>query len=162
MIMMSQDETLNWLVKHNISENNMSANYELKYSNKIPIDSGAKNYLAKEIASIYTNSDILLYINEFGIFPSSENMYLFDGYRKSIGINNSIYEKPTQIINQNEGIELYCTLGMILYFYMGCIIIPINNQDEIIKISHDEFLNIYVRYGNDNKSIINKVNQIMK
>jgi len=160
MIMMTKEETLKWLIDHNINENNLLINYEKKYSKKIPADSGVKNYLAKEISSVYNKNDILLYINEFGIFPSSENMYLFDGYRKSIGVNSNIYEKPTHIINQNENIDFYCILGMILYFFMGCIIIPINNQDEIIEISHDEKLDVYVKNGSDNNYILNKVMQI--
>jgi len=159
---MTENETLIWLFKHNIDNENFINNYELKLSKKISVDSGFKNYLAKEIASIYNENNILLYINEFGIWPSCENMYLFDGYRKSIGINNNISEKPSHIISQNENIELYCILGMILYFFMGCIIIPINNQNEIINISHDEYLEVYIKHGIETNIILNKINQITK
>ena len=75
---MTENETLIWLFKHNIDNENFINNYELKLSKKISVDSGFKNYLAKEIASIYNENNILLYINEFGIWPSCENMYFRD------------------------------------------------------------------------------------
>jgi hypothetical protein len=162
MITMSQKETLDWLKKHDINEKNILENYELKLSEHIPIDSGRKNYLSKEIAAFFDKNEILLYINEFGIWPSSENMYLFDGYRKSIGIENKIYEKPSHIINKNENIEFYCILDMILYFFMGCMIIPIENQNEIITISHDEFIDIYEKKGEHKSIIINGLKNIIK
>ena len=78
MITMSKKETLIWLFEHNINEKNILENYELKLSEQLPIDSGVKNYLAKEIASIFNKNEVLLYINEFGVWPSNENMYLMD------------------------------------------------------------------------------------
>ena len=158
---MSDKETLIWLSEHNINEKNILENYELKLSEQLPVDSGVKNYLAKEIASIFNKNEVLLYINEYGVWPSSENMYLFDGYRKSIEIESKIYEKPSHIIGENENIEFYCILGMILYFYMGCMIIPIKNQDEIIKISHDEFIEVYTKNKTNENIILNEIKKIM-
>ena len=157
MITMSKEETINWLSERDIIEDNIFNNYELKLSEQLPIDSGAKNYLAKEISSALNKNDVLLYINEYNIWPSCENMHLFDGYRKSIGIENEIYEKPSHIINENETIEFYCILGMILYFSMGCIIIPIENQNEIIRISHDEYIDLYIKKGTDGNIFLNKI-----
>ena len=161
MITMSKEETIIWLSERDIIEDNIFNNYELKLSEQLPIDSGVKNYLAKEIASIFNKNEVLLYINEFGIWPSSENMYLFDGYRKSIEIESKIYEKPSHIIGENENIEFYCILGMILYFYMGYMIIPIKNQDEIIRISHDEFIEVYTKNETNENIILNGIRKIM-
>jgi hypothetical protein len=90
-------------------------------------------------------------------------MYLFDGYRKSIGIDEKVYEKPTHIIKSNksnENIELYCLLDMILHFFMGCVIMNTKNTDEIIFISHDEFINVYTK--KDTKIIMNSMKKIME
>ena len=74
MVVISKEETVTLLLKHNIYEENILYNYELKLSEKIPIDSGRKNYLAKAISSIFNKNETLLYINEFGIWSSCENI----------------------------------------------------------------------------------------
>ena len=161
MTVISKEETSLWLLKHNINEENILSNYDLKLSKQLPVDFGAKNYLAKEIASVYNGNEVLLYICEFGIWPSCENLYLFDGYRKSIGIKDNIHKKPSHLICKDENIEFYCILDMILYFYMGCIIVPLENQDEIMKISHDEYLEIYTKKEKNKNEITNRIKEIM-
>ena len=106
MIVMDENETINWFKVKGIDIKNISKNYNPVLSEIIPVDSGKKNCLAKKIAGIFNECETLLYINEYGIWPSCENMYLFDGYRKSIGIDEKIYEKPSHIIKSNENIEL--------------------------------------------------------
>jgi hypothetical protein len=118
--------------------------YALIQSEKIPNDSGRKNYISKEISNFKYGKECLLYINEYGIWPSSENMDLFNGYRKSIGINESLPEKPAHLINASENKELYCLLCMVLYFCWGAFLIP-ENTNEIIRVSHDEYIEVLVK-----------------
>jgi hypothetical protein len=160
MIVMDGNETINWFKNNSVDIENIALNYELLLSKQIPIDSGKKNYLAKEIAAIFNENETLLYVNEYGIWHSCENMYLFDGYRKSIGIDKKIYEKPSHIIKSNENIELYCLLGMILYFCMGCVIMKTENTDEIIVISHNEYIDVYAK--NDKKIVMDSIKNIME
>ena len=50
---------------------------------------------------------------------------------------------------------------MVLYFFMGCIIVPMENQDEIIKISHDGFIEVYSKMKNDKNIILNELEIIL-
>jgi hypothetical protein len=159
MTVMDENETINWFKINGIDIRHISEDYKSVLFEEIPVDLGKKNYLAKKIAEIFKKDETLLYINEYGIWPSCENMYLFDGYRKSIGIDEKIYEKPSHIIKSNENIELYCLLNMILYFFMGCVIMKTENTDEIIFISHDEYIKVYTK--NDTKIITNSMKKIM-
>ena len=147
MVVMDEHETINWFTINGIDIKNISKNYTLALSGKIPVDSGKKNCLAKKIAEIFNEDETLLYIHEYGIWPSCENMYLFDGYRKSIGIDEKIHEKPSHILKQNENTALYCLVDMVLYFFMGCVITKTENPDKIIFISHDECIDIYTKNG---------------
>ncbi|GHV57506.1 hypothetical protein AGMMS49579_23470 [Spirochaetia bacterium] len=155
----STEEIKEWLDKN--YTNKIFQNYKKIISKSIPVDAGIKNYISKSISSLLNNEECMLYIHEHGIWPSCENMELFDGYRKSIGINEELYEKPVHIIATNENIELYCLLTMVLYFFWGCIIMS-NNENIIIEISHDECIDIYFKNGYNNEEFITKINEIMK
>jgi hypothetical protein len=120
------------------------AEYNLIQSEQIPNDSGRKNYISKKISNLKYGKECLLYINEYGIWPSSENMDLFNGYRKSIGINESLPEKSAHLIDVSENKELYCLLCMVLYFCWGALLIP-ENTNEMIRISHDEYIEVLVK-----------------
>jgi hypothetical protein len=67
MVVMDENETINWFEINNIDIKQISKNYKSVLSEKVPIDSGQKNCLAKNIAEIFNGNEILLYINEVKI-----------------------------------------------------------------------------------------------
>ena len=95
MTVLNFTEVLKWLEQHSLehADNHIKSDYYRKTNDfRIPADSGRKTAIAKEISNLFSN-DCLLWINEYGIWPSSENIELFDGYRRSININYPLYEK---------------------------------------------------------------------
>jgi hypothetical protein len=64
----------------------------------IPVDSGCKTALSRAIVSFFeTDDEALLWINEFGIWGSSEDRYLFQGFRRSLGESSPLREKPGHV-----------------------------------------------------------------
>jgi len=131
-----------WMIHNSVDLNKVG--YNRIQTKTIPNDSGKKNYIAREISNIEYGNECLLYIDGYGIWPSSENIELFKGYRKSIGIGESLAEKPAHLIARSEKTELYCLLCMVLYFCWGAILIP-ESANEIIRISHDECIDILLK-----------------
>jgi hypothetical protein len=163
MLTINAEEAISYLKKMTIDydKSNMFINYRLEAERKLPIDSGKKNYIAKALSNILNGQKYLLFVDEFGIWPSSENLLLFDAYRKSIGINESLTDKPAHIILPCETDELYCLLGMIFYFCWGAIFTS-ETGNEIIRISHDEYIKLYSKKGMEvNKKIVADLNSII-
>src|SRR4051794_34007824 len=62
-----------------------------------PKDSGEKTALARLLVEIFASlksSELVLYISEWGIWESSENMEIFDSYRSAKGETRQIQEAP--------------------------------------------------------------------
>jgi len=160
----TQEEAKSWMIDKsvNLTEKGCFVGYKLIQTETIPKDSGRKNYLARELSNLEYGKKCLLYINEYGIWPSSENIELFKGYRKSIGIDENLTEKPAHLIAYSEKTELYCLLCMVLYFCWGAFFIS-ETANEIIRTSHDEYIELFVR-GDILKenAFISKFNAIFK
>jgi hypothetical protein len=108
-------------------------------------DSGRKTALSKLITSFFdTDDEALLWINEFGIWPSSEDRNLFAGFRRSLGENSPLHEKPGHIFRSSELKDVSSLLAMVLYFVWGAILYS-PAKGLIIEISHDEVINIHAR-----------------
>jgi hypothetical protein len=142
---LTEEEADAWLFNNKVRKDDFIHNEEYtKFDFKIPPDSGIKNFIAKQISNLLKDEKIFLYITEHGIWSSAENMELFNGYRKYLGIEQNIYKRPAHVFDENENIEFYCILTMILYFVWGGILINESKQ-VIIVISHDEFIDIYIK-----------------
>ena len=61
----------------------------------MPRDTGRKTALARTFSALADGpGEGLLWITEWGIFPSSENMTLFEGYRRSLNENRNLASAP--------------------------------------------------------------------
>jgi hypothetical protein len=139
----SENEMLDWL-KEKIITANYKKDFVFAVSKVIPQDAGRKNHIAKSLSQFDYGRECLLVINEYGIWPSSENLDLFYAYRKSVGILSSLDECSAHLIRRSDNIELYCILCMILYFSWGAILFS-ESSDTIISISHNERLDVYFK-----------------
>jgi hypothetical protein len=159
MLTLTNKESDCWLVNNGVNEDRLIHDDQyLKFVYSIPVDSGVKNYIAKKLSTILKNEKVFFRITDFGVFSASENRELFHGYRRSLGVEQEIHEKPAHIFNEDENIELYCILSMVLFFIWGGIIANESKQI-VIYISHDEFIDIYIR-RNGSKDIIETVKSI--
>lgn len=158
------NETMNWLAKRNILDSSCRPNKgflePLQY--KSPVDSGAKTALSKLISSFFNiDGESLLWINEFGIWPSAEDRNLFDGYRRSLVESSPLYEKPGHIFSSDDIDAIGSLLAMILYFCWGAVLVS-SDQNLIIKISHDEFIDVFARDKQHFAEIQNRFNDLLQ
>jgi hypothetical protein len=159
MLALTNKESDCWLANNGVNENHLIHDDQyFRFVYSIPVDSGVKNYIAKRLSAIFEKEKVFLRITDFGVFSASENRELFHGYRRSLGVEQEIHEKPAHIFDEGENIELYCILSMVLYFIWGSIVVNESKQI-IIYISHDEFIDIYIR-RNCNRDIIEAVKSI--
>jgi hypothetical protein len=145
MRILSKIEAAEWLGKLdlNLSDNSWKQRYGDGLSSfAIPADTGKKTGLAKLLADVAANgSESLVWVTGYGIWPSSENMALFDGYRKSLGENRSIDEAPVHVFSSKELRELECILALALYFFWDALLLD-HSQGVLIELSHDEIMDV--------------------
>ncbi len=109
----------------------------------LPQDAGRKTNLGRVLAaSVVSKSEGLLWIDEFGIWPSSENWVIFDGLRSLVGEKRPLYEAPGHLFTAEDEQLLSAMLATILYFSWGAVVVR-NSLDLVIRISHDECVDFY-------------------
>lgn len=115
------------------------------YGNAFSVEErvGRQTALAQFLGSrlFRRETECLVYITEFGIFPSSQHLDLFDTYRLGVGETRSLEDAPLQVFSTKEDPTLISILCMILYFSWNA---EIASMDErwLITISHDNWLEI--------------------
>ncbi|MFZ0932524.1 MAG: hypothetical protein WAN11_28250 [Syntrophobacteraceae bacterium] len=128
----------------------------------IPNDCGQKTALAKVIATFFQKEpEALLWINEFGIWPSCEDCNLFLGFRKSLGETSSLYEKPGHLFSGDDIETVASLLSIVLYFFWGAVLIPASKKYSV-KISHDEVVTILALKKGDVKEQLVALERIIK
>jgi len=127
----------------------------------IPSDSGRKTALSRVIASIFRMDDeALLWINEVGIWPSSEDLFLFQGFRRSLGEDSHLVMKPGHIFSRDDLAGLGSLLAMVFYFAWGAIpYSPVRML--VIRISHDEFMSMLAREGINLVDVVQECRHIL-
>lgn len=143
-----QAQVLDWLSKRELQDSSGSVNYPGSIQavrSGIPTDSGRKTVLSRVIASMFAeDEEALLWINEFGIWPSAEDWNLFEGFRLSLGEAKAVQEKPGHLFSKSELKIVGSLVAMVLYFCLGAILVS-PRRGLVIKISHDELIEVYAR-----------------
>lgn len=117
--------------------------FNRRYS--IPVDTGRKTALARCLSKLLDSFSgaKFLWITDFDIWPSSENIELFDAYRRSLGEKSTLSEKPCHVFNDGNIVQLECFLDVILYFFWDVIVVD-SVGDIALRISNDEYMDIYL------------------
>ena len=116
--------------------------YSVTYT--IPSDAGRKTALARALsASIDSSGECLLWVTEWSVFPSSENMALFLGYRRSLGDERSLPAAAGHVFEEQdlEGVE--CLLDLILYFFWDAHVF--DSRSLWLHVSHDEVITVHTK-----------------
>lgn len=144
----SKDVAMGWLNEKGLvnQENEIIyAKLGKSFSYLIPVDAGKKTSLASLLANfIKKESEGMLWISAYGIWPSSQNLDLFYGYRKSINELRPIHEAPCHLFGKNDTSTFESLLGLTLYFYWDVLVVE-GSGDVVIKLSHDEVMTIFSR-----------------
>ncbi len=148
---LTREETRRWLGARKLAgadDRVALSSMTLVTSHRIPPDSGVKTALSRHLVSLVFESDqsCLLWIDEFGIWPSAEDMVLFDGFRQSIGEHSRLWDKPGHVGDQSDVAVLTSLTAMVLYFVWGAYLAGDTGR-VIVRISHDEMLDVYAREG---------------
>jgi hypothetical protein len=118
---------------------------------QLPIDTGKKTGLARIVSrSIDTDQVGLFWITDWDIFPSSQNIALFEGYRKSLGESRLIHDAPGHIFEQSDVSHLECLLDLALYFYWDATLFS-GSGSVVVRVSHDEWVSIRSKDSTDLK-----------
>jgi len=117
----------------------------------IPCDSGKKAVLSRAIVSWLREapsdgkqSEGLLWIDEYGIWPSGEIWCLFDGFRRSLGEHRPLYERPGHFFTDQDLPQVEALLAMVLYFSWGAVLVS-QQRHLVVRISHDEQASFFAR-----------------
>ena len=106
----------------------------------VPKDAGKKTALARLLVAIFEplqNSEVVLYVSEWGVWPSSENMELFDSYRLAKRETRKLEEAPVHSFESADDPALMGTLCLALYFIWGVEIFDSERKCSV-SLSHDE------------------------
>jgi hypothetical protein len=137
-----------------VPSNDFRTLYPADATYEIPTDASAKTAIARAIVSLIdSDRPGLLWITEWSIFPSGENMSLFDAYRSFLGETRSLRDAPGHIFDDKDLPQIECLLDLILYFYWDALLI-INGKSYALKISHDEFISVYGKDAECLKSFV--------
>jgi len=101
--------------------------------------------LSSSIAARITPGDsCLLWITEFGVWPSNENMHLYYRLRESYGDRRLMHEAPAHLCLQHETADLITLLQLTLLFGWDAYLLP-RSDHLAVFCSHDEFIECYSR-----------------
>jgi hypothetical protein len=145
MKVISKSECDEWL-RANIGGNFTIEGVEKEYAYGVdyllPPDTGKKTALGRTLASLLqVTSPGLFWITATGIWPTSENMALFDGYRKSFGENRPLHAAPGHVFSGSDLKQLECLFDLALYFYWDSVLFEVP-AGITVKTSHDEYISV--------------------
>jgi hypothetical protein len=98
-------ETKKWLKNPDIFNDSLQIKdhvFANHWQLRLPGDSGKKTAVGRELCSLLCSERGLLWINEFGIWPSSEDWNLFDKFRRSLNETRYLSESPGHLFDSND------------------------------------------------------------
>jgi hypothetical protein len=151
---LTQSETEIWIREH-IGEDIL--NLKTMDVLVVPNDAGRKMSLSKHIfASIRWDEGGVLLVTNHGIWPSSENMLLFDGYRRSLGEDRSLDTAPGHLIEQDSKEQVEVILALGLYFMWDMLLISLADK-LLIQLDHHERMGL----AGTNLESLSKISKLM-
>lgn len=109
-----------------------------------------KTALAKMLAARFCESGGgMLWIVEWGVWPSCENFALFYGYRKSLDETRLLDDSPGHIFTASDKETVFSLLSVAFYFIWGGVLSDMSG-DVVLRFSHDESIDVFA--GGDAES----------
>ncbi len=146
MKILNHDKGIEWLKTRSwdlLTPDTLEREFRRSMSYLLPADTGKKTHLARVlISSLHPNAEGLLWISGYGVWPSCENMDLFEGYRKSLGEDRPVREAPFHVFSKSESREVESLLALALYFYWDAVLLD-GPRNAAVRVSHDEYVELY-------------------
>jgi hypothetical protein len=141
MIFLSKREAAAWCQQSGISldEHDLPERSAAPNRFDIPSDAGNRVYLVSKFLTPLENEPaVLVWFDEWGVWPSGERMHIFNRFRSSYGETRPLIETPGHLFGQGEFEDAvsYVTLG-VLFLWDCHVLTP--GADKYVFFSHDEF-----------------------
>jgi hypothetical protein len=117
--------------------------YQPVFKLPLPVDTGAKTSLGRRLVNLHEGPGLFL-ITEWGVWPSSENIDIFYGYRKQFGEERSLMDAPGHFFDTPDISKLQSLLHISLYCYWDALLVW-QDWDVAIWTSHDEVVAVHTR-----------------
>ncbi len=147
MIILSKDECVKWAAGHKLklSEqakplrcNGLSSRLWAPFPKEFP----QLLWVARQLeSSLVIESECLVWISGWSIFPSSENLQLFYRYRQSYGSNKLIGEAPGHLCLTYERAEIATLIWLGMLHGWDVHVLP-DLPYSAVFISHDQYYEI--------------------
>lgn len=145
MKVISKPQCDDWLranIKSDFTLEKVEEEYPYGVAYLLPSDTGKKTALGRTSVGLFdVKSFGLLWITATGIWPTSENMALFDGYRKSFGENRALHAAPGHVFTESDLKQVECLLDLALYFYWDSVLFEVPTGIAL-RTSHDEYISV--------------------
>jgi hypothetical protein len=86
--------------------------------------------------------DAFLLVEQTGIFPSSEDMYLAETFRKAFGESRPISEAPAHVFTSQDSRIFWSLMHICLLNFWDFLVVPADRRT-CIHGSHDEVLDAF-------------------
>lgn len=103
----------------------------------IPSDAGKRIALiASQFEHFRDEDEILIWITDWGVWPSSERLHIFDRLRLSYGEKRLLIEIPAHLVSKNEYEDGLSILTLAVLFLWDCYVLT--KDGKFLFYSHDE------------------------
>jgi hypothetical protein len=103
-------------------------------------DAGRRIALSKHVLKSY-EKPVLIWVTDWGIWPSSEHMPLFARFRQALGESRSIAEAPGYVADPRND-DTLSLLSIAVLFLWDVYVLP-EEQGHIFFSSHDEDVRLF-------------------
>lgn len=106
---------------------------------KIPEDAQKRIALAKQAMEAFTDEPaILVWFNDWAVWPSGQRMHIFDRLRLSYGETRQIIDAPAQLFRREELEDAISFVVIAVLFLWDCYVLC-PNPNRFLFFSHDEY-----------------------
>jgi hypothetical protein len=148
MIVLSKDECSDWAKRYKVQLDERSLpvrcnGHPHRLRSKFPGAFTKMLHVARAIeSSLYINSQCLVWITGWEIWPSSENWQLFYRYRQSYGSNKLLLEAPGHLFLPYERAEIATMVWLGMLQGWDVHVFPDNVWSNCVFVSNDEWIEI--------------------
>jgi hypothetical protein len=155
MIVLSKREATAWCRQSGISLNEHDLPGRSAAPNRfdIPSDAGKRVYLISKLLKPFENEPaVLVWFDEWGVWPSGERIHIFNRFRSSYGETRPLIEAPGHLFGHGEFEDAvsYAALGVL--FLWDCYVLT-PGADKFVFFSHDEFGGTNAVEGTDTENL---------
>lgn len=139
MKFLTKKDAVKWCRENriNLDERELPITTKSSKNFTIPSDAGQRIALvASQFEHFRDETEILIWVTEWGVWPSSERLHIFDRFRISYGEKRLLIEIPAQVISKNEHEDGLSILTLAVLFLWDCYVLT--KDGKFIFYSHDE------------------------